>query len=723
MLVVSLLVLNQQFKKQAIENIKRSQEAIIADLESDEDVMSMRLSHLIYTNNNEVLEYAAGTDSSELSVRNSYEKKLYKTVNLALEPVKEIISIHFFMKSGRETYLEYKIKLKREEIIKTNWYQTALDKRNRVSIGYYNTKYTNDLYTGSKKDSLILIFAIAPDVTTDRSQKIEMVMYYQSTSASDRIKANNQAYISGKNKLGITQITDAAGELVYSTKSNEEFTSKEYTSIRTPISFNNTTWYIENHIKSVELSAEFWYTAALILGAAVLILSLSGYYSRYFLRSIIRPIEEISSGLKLVEEGNLEVHIFSKGQFEIRTMIHQFNAMVRRIKALVNEYEEKINSIDRTPEEYFGAMMRKEITPEEISKKSAEIFQDNYALLGICIEDSLSIDRDDVFTRKIISGFERHPRFASRCIVYKESDALLWVYYRITEEEYSSKLVGMAEEIQRLVHQELDVNLCICIGQNKTDYQEFENSIEQIRENLRLRYLMGKQSVINLNDNLEKLNKLRVLAPNYENLATALYIADEKNIIFEKEKLFQLFSNCKLEEIRTHICAVILAIAWRFDEDNSKFYEVFGNQQYDYIHKMNRMEDIRSLKLWITNYFAWISDYSATKLNVTNTDTIVKAKRFISDHYEDVNLNLAKVAEYVGLNEKYFTSRFSKETGETFSNYLTELRIQKARELLKNTNFKVYEIAEMVGYYNVEHFNRMFKKQSGVSPSKYRKND
>lgn len=120
-------------------------------------------------------------------------------------------------------------------------------------------------------------------------------------------------------------------------------------------------------------------------------------------------------------------------------------------------------------------------------------------------------------------------------------------------------------------------------------------------------------------------------------------------------------------------------------------------------------------------YQLFCMDYSASKLNVAETDVIIKAKRYLADNYEDTGLSLSKVAEYVGLNEKYFTNRFSKETGETFSSYLTGLRMQKAKELLKTTSFRIYEIAEMTGYNNVEHFNRMFKKLNGVSPAQYRK--
>ncbi len=166
--------------------------------------------------------------------------------------------------------------------------------------------------------------------------------------------------------------------------------------------------------------------------------------------------------------------------------------------------------------------------------------------------------------------------------------------------------------------------------------------------------------------------------------------------------------------------AVILAVGQRFSMDNSRFTDIFG-QKFDYLEKMERFTDTRSLKLWLTNYFAWIMDYSASRLRITETDVIVRAKRYLTDHYEDADLSLAKVAEYVELNEKYFSNCFTKETGETFSSYLTALRMQKARELLKTTTFKVYEISEMAGYHNVEHFNRVFKKMNGITPAQYRK--
>jgi len=173
------------------------------------------------------------------------------------------------------------------------------------------------------------------------------VTFYQSTGAADRIREYNRNYLNGKNRLGITRIRDQEGNLVFSTQEDGEYTGRGYTCVRTPLELNDTIWYVESDIRTRDLTRGYWHTALLVLVAAVMILSMAGYYSRYFLRSIVRPAEEISSGLRLVEEGNLDVYIAPSGQYELRNMIHQFNAMVRRLRALIEEYEERVHGIEK----------------------------------------------------------------------------------------------------------------------------------------------------------------------------------------------------------------------------------------------------------------------------------------------------------------------------------------------------------------------------------------
>lgn len=718
-LLLSLLALNQQFKKQAIENIERAQENIETELLSDINVMSMRLSHLLYVNDNEILEYAAATATEDSAVKYEFEQKLNQAGNLALEPVKNVISVEFYMKDGKKTYIKSDIKREIQQIRETSWYQAALAQPNSVCVGAYDTTALNDLFTGGRQDLLVLVFALSPDVTMDRSQKIEMVTFYQTTDAGDTIKEYNQKYLKGHNKLGITRIVNAEGEVIFSALAEQETFGKKYTCVKTPIQFDNSTWYIESYIKTSELTEEFWQVACLILAIAVLILTLAGYFSGYFLRSVVKPVEEISSGLKEVEEGNLDVHIAPKGQYEIRTMIHQFNAMARRLKSLIEEYEERVRGAEKTPADYFAMLIKGEITPHEVSKRSGEFFMDNYVLMGLTVERDWTGQKEPD-TEALLKSFERNSRFTARCIAYAESTKQIFILYRIAEMDYISRVTRLAEELQTLARREFGVKISVCISTEQIGYTEFEQAVQAVRDKGCLRVLLGEESVINLAGNMEQADKLLDLSSQYRRFAESLYTADEKNLVEERTKLFEILEGNPRSESEIHVYALILAIGRLFDEGQRGFADVF-EKQYNYVEKLGRLEDIRSLKLWLTNYFAWIMDYSAAKLNIAETDVIVKAKRYMSEHYEDPNLSLTEVAGYVELNEKYFTNRFTKETGETFSAYLTGLRMQKARELLKTTTFKIYEISEMVGYHNVEHFNRMFKKLNGISPAQYRK--
>ena len=100
--------------------------------------------------------------------------------------------------------------------------------------------------------------------------------------------------------------------------------------------------------------------------------------------------------------------------------------------------------------------------------------------------------------------------------------------------------------------------------------------------------------------------------------------------------------------------------------------------------------------------------------------SVRQAKQYLQNHYPE-QITLEGVSEYLGLNSAYFSTLFKKETGTGFSKYLVNVRVEAAKELLRESNDTVAEICRRVGYNDVKHFSKIFEQNAGVKPAVYRK--
>ena len=91
---------------------------------------------------------------------------------------------------------------------------------------------------------------------------------------------------------------------------------------------------------------------------------------------------------------------------------------------------------------------------------------------------------------------------------------------------------------------------------------------------------------------------------------------------------------------------------------------------------------------------------------------------YIQEHYLGVTLDA--LAEKMHLSKPYLSKYIKEKSGKTFGEIVKNVRMKKARTLLKNSSMTVENIAESVGYQNVEHFNRLFKKKYELTPVQYR---
>jgi two-component system response regulator YesN len=97
-----------------------------------------------------------------------------------------------------------------------------------------------------------------------------------------------------------------------------------------------------------------------------------------------------------------------------------------------------------------------------------------------------------------------------------------------------------------------------------------------------------------------------------------------------------------------------------------------------------------------------------------------KAKEFIDQYYMDPNMSLNQVAAFVNHSASHFSVMFSQGTCKTFKEYLTELRIKKAKELLRTTTLRSSEISYQIGYGDPHYFSFIFRKNTGLTPTEFR---
>ena len=158
---------------------------------------------------------------------------------------------------------------------------------------------------------------------------------------------------------------------------------------------------------------------------------------------------------------------------------------------------------------------------------------------------------------------------------------------------------------------------------------------------------------------------------------------------------------------------------FKFCANNSMdFNDISGNVQNLY-ERVTQLDET-SMTNWIINMSAAISEKLKSTRNSTSRRMITDAQNIVKQRYMEPDISLDEVCADLGVSNSYFSSIFKKETGQPFVTYLTDYRMDRAEELVLNTDEKSYKIAEKVGYQDANYFSYVFKKKFGVSPSKYR---
>ncbi len=146
----------------------------------------------------------------------------------------------------------------------------------------------------------------------------------------------------------------------------------------------------------------------------------------------------------------------------------------------------------------------------------------------------------------------------------------------------------------------------------------------------------------------------------------------------------------------------------------------FIKEQESGFRSIYEFADIHEFTRFVKKFILNINEVLLKFKNICNTDkTIEMAVKYVQENYRN-DLTMAEVANHISLNYSYFSILFKEKTGMNFVDYLRMIRIEKAKELLQNSIYKIYEVSEMVGYNNTKHFTTTFRTLTGISPKEFR---
>ena len=305
------------------------------------------------------------------------------------------------------------------------------------------------------------------------------------------------------------------------------------------------------------------------------------------------------------------------------------------------------------------------------------------------------------------------------------ADAKIAGIAAIDENNSQTELINILGDICKEIRKTLKVPVTIGIGHSAQKLENISRSFQSALGALGYRSVVGTGSTIYINDVEPGIGgKLQFGSEEESALIQAIKFGPEEKIRETVRGIVDRMNEARVHarQQQAYILSVANCMIQLIQQYDLNMEEIFaedplGPDPFTVIQSMLNRENFSrwlfQTALKINNALSRERDYAARQV-------IEKAKQYIMDNYQDPGLSVEQICRYLHMSPAYFSTMFKKATGQTYIAYLTEVRLNKAVELLNMTDEKTYVIASQVGYQEQNYFSYVFKKRFGVSPTKFR---
>ena len=215
-------------------------------------------------------------------------------------------------------------------------------------------------------------------------------------------------------------------------------------------------------------------------------------------------------------------------------------------------------------------------------------------------------------------------------------------------------------------------------------------------------------ALLNLNEGDPLVDKLKYAAKG----DIQSIIEESMELIKKNPDQFSVFASYLLVDLIFAVSKLVEKLGGNIKELNP---EILQRKFID-----DAVSDEARFRKTLEQVLVFALEFRDSKFTGKYADVILKAKHFIEENYADPNTTLTTVAEAVCLSPNHFSTIFSQECKTTFIEYLTNVRLENAKRLMRETDMKGYDIAYECGFSDPHYFSYIFKKNTGLSPREYK---
>jgi two-component system response regulator YesN len=309
--------------------------------------------------------------------------------------------------------------------------------------------------------------------------------------------------------------------------------------------------------------------------------------------------------------------------------------------------------------------------------------------------------------------------FDHSCLVRRELNSLVLVMSTDGIEDYREQIRSLGEKIISVVKDYFEVSVSVAVSSRKESLGEFGALLYEAMSATNHYFYHSLDPVVFYSEECE----------------TSARHTGSFHIGFLKKDLSQavaLNDSGRLEEILDQVacllrehnpsrqqavnaCANLYFFLSSFFEDGEEPdfpYEV------NIMEKLGRLGTLGQIIQWI-NWFKEAVSRILERRRDTRVDKIAEMVReYVMEHYKE-RITLGQAAEALNISQGYLSTAFKKQSGESFTNYVSAIKIEKAKELIASHQYMMYEVSDLLGFDTPFYFSKVFKKVTGMSPKEY----